>query len=127
MEALAIPEQTEKKIQERIISYLRTREWMVEVLHGNEFQSGIPDLYATHPTFGQRMIEVKKATLFSFTPAQIKKFPLLKAHGTQIWILTDATEEQYKLLFKPCNLDEFLTCYYGGCKNIIAWRAGRRF
>ncbi len=99
---------------------------MVEATHGNEFQSGFPDLYATHPTYGPRWVEVKKAIMFSFTPAQIVKFPLFQAHGAKIWIMTEATEEEYKKLFKPSNLDEYLACFYDGCRNINAWRAGRR-
>lgn len=78
--------------------------------HGNMFQSGLPDLYATHYTHGARWIEVKLPLMkgSKFTNAQYEVFPKLVANGSRIWILTGATEEEYKKLFKKCNLWEYM-------------------
>jgi hypothetical protein len=116
----------ESRIQDRLISKLRSLEWFVKVLHGNAHQSGMPDLFACHKTFGQRFIEVKNPVAFSFTNAQLIDFPVMVANGGYIWILTDDSDEEYKKLFKPCNLLEYLVCYHDGVRNIDAWRAGRR-
>lgn len=93
----------EAKIQQEIISFLRMRGWLVKETHGNMFQSGFPDLYCSHPKYGMRWIEVKNQESYSFTPAQLIDFPLLSAHGTSIWILVAASEEEYAKLWKPAN------------------------
>lgn len=72
------------------------------------YQSGFPDLYCCHLRYGQRWVEVKMPTRYSFTPAQIETFPALSAKGVGVWILTEATESQYKLLFQPANWHLFL-------------------
>ena len=93
----------ESKIQHAIIDMLRIKGWYVMVTHGGMFQSGFPDLYATHSSYGPRWIEVKNPVAFSFTAAQLDCFPKLVANGTRIWILTAATEEEYAKLFKDSN------------------------
>ena len=98
----------EKKIQNEIIEFLTLRQWFVMTTHGNIFQYGFPDLYATHYKHGTRWIEIKNPKAFSFTPAQMEFFPKLLANGTRIWILTEATEQEYKKLFLPCNCFEFM-------------------
>jgi len=78
--------------------------------HGNLYQRGFPDLYATHFKFGPRWIEVKLPNMKGsrFTPAQMESFPKLRANGTRIWILTAATESEYQKLFKPDNVQYYL-------------------
>lgn len=78
------------------------------VTHGNMYQSGFPDLYATHSEYGPRWIEVKNPSAYSFTRAQMEHFPKLVANGTRIWILSAATEEEYAKLFKECNWYHYL-------------------
>jgi len=95
-------------IQKDIISFLRTREWLVKPTHGSMYQSGFPDLFATHKRYGARWIEVKNALSYSFTPAQLEWFPQFVAHGTGIWILVAATEAEYEKLFKDCNWWQYL-------------------
>jgi len=90
-------------IQKRIIKLLRGREWYVKETHGSAYQSGFPDLFACHSKFGQRWIEVKNLKKYSFTAAQLECFPKFNAHGSGIWILVDATEDEYKKLMKPPN------------------------
>lgn len=98
-------ENPEKKIQHEIIKYMTLRDWMVKETHGNMYQSGFPDLYATHCKFGQRWIEVKLPGMKGsvFTPAQMEWFPKFTAFGAGVWILTGANEIEYGKLFKPAN------------------------
>jgi hypothetical protein len=121
-----VHEGPEAKIQAAFGKYLREREWYVISTHGNQFQKGLPDDYATHEKWKQRWIEYKVPTSFSFTPEQVRVFPKLIAHGTPIWIITEATDAEYEKLFKPCNFFEYFSCFHDGCRNIVAWRAGRR-
>lgn len=97
----------EAKIQREIVTYLRGREWHVERMLANAFQTGIPDLYAYHKKWGERWVEVKRPDDYSFTPAQRRKWPQWEKAGISIWILTAATQEQYDLLFKPPNWRDF--------------------
>lgn len=116
----------EAVIQNSIIEYLRAREWFVKSTHGNQFQAGFPDLYATHATYKQRWIEVKNPLRFSFTGAQLRDYPKFCAFGSPIWIMGAATKEEYEKLFKPNNLSEYMACFQDGCRNIIEWRRGNR-
>jgi hypothetical protein len=43
-----------------------------------------------------------------WTEAQMFWFPQLIEHGTPIWVLTGATEADYKKLFEPANWFEFV-------------------
>ena len=78
--------------------------------HGNLYQKGFPDVYATHSSFGIRWIEAKNPNAYCFTPAQLDTFPKLAANGTGIWILTAATEAEYEKLWKPANWFVYLLC-----------------
>lgn len=123
---VVIRRRDEHRIQDEIIKYLRNLEWYVKVTHGNAFQSGLPDLFACHARWGQRWIEVKNPVLFSFTQAQKLDFPQFMSHGSPIWVMSAATDDEYRKLFKPGNLMEYIQCAYDGCTNIEAWRGGRR-
>lgn len=106
----------EKKIQDQIIINLRAAEWFVKSTHGNEFQSGLPDLWASHKHYGYRWIEVKNPAGYSFTRAQLDSFPMFFATGVGIWILTGSGPEDMQKLFKPMNGEMFL----------LRWRNGVR-
>lgn len=69
------------------------------------FQSGFPDLFASHSAYGQRWIEVKKPDFkgSKFTNAQLEQFPKMCANGSGVWILTTNDDEDYALLFGPPN------------------------
>jgi len=97
-------------IQQDIIDMLRIKGWHVMVTHGNMFQSGFPDLFSCHSTYGQRWIEVKKPNFkgSKFTPAQLASFPKICAHGSGVWILTAATDAEYNKLFKKSNWWQYL-------------------
>jgi hypothetical protein len=96
---------SEHHIQEAIIIFLRYRGWFVKSTHGNMYQSGFPDLFCTHYQYGHRWIEVKDPNRSGdpFTPAQRENFPLLCANGSGVWVLTAATESEYKKLFTKHN------------------------
>lgn len=93
----------EAVIQERIIERLTSHEWFVQVFIGNALQHGIPDLFAAHPNFGQKWIEVKYKPHLSFTQRQQQKFPKMHAAGIGIWVLFDSTDEEILKLLKPAN------------------------
>jgi len=95
-------------IQDAIIKMLLIRGWYCMETHGNMFQRGFPDIYATHSSYGARWIEVKNPLKFAFTPAQYDCYPKLLATGTRIWVMVAATEEEYAKLFKPCNLWHYM-------------------
>ena len=100
-----IRDNPEARIQAEIIKMLRNKGWYVTNIHGNMFQSGLPDLYATHSRYGARWIEVKLPNMkgSKFTAAQLDCFPKLEANGTPIWIMTAATESEYQKLFAASN------------------------
>lgn len=108
-----MPKNPEAKIQEQIITMLRNRDWFVKNMHGNMYQAGFPDLFACHKLYGIRLIEVKLPEMKGsrFTRAQLDTFPKLQANGAKIWILTGATEHDYKSLLKPSNYQQFVLRY----------------
>jgi hypothetical protein len=97
----------EAAIQLKFRRYLEKRKWLVEVMQGNAYQQGIPDLFCWHQRWGHRWVDMKVLGAYQFTKAQIQKWPLWEAAGLGIWIIVDATDEEYKKLFKPPNMREY--------------------
>ena len=97
----------ELQIQRELVAFLRARNWHVERMLANAFQTGIPDLYCYHKKWGPRWIEVKRPNEYSFTRAQRLKWPEWERAGIPMYILTAATQEQYDLLFTTPNWREF--------------------
>jgi hypothetical protein len=97
-------------IQDDIICMLKNYNWFVKTLSSSQFQSGMPDLFACHTRYGIRLIEVKLPGMVGskFTSAQLEDFPKLTANGAGVWILTAATEEEYKKLFERFNWWKYL-------------------
>ena len=95
----------EDLVRDKIVKMLRGKNWFCVVTHGNMFQSGLPDIYATHKVFGHRWVEVKMPNRRGdvFTAAQHDVFPKLCAFGDGVWVLTSESEEEYKKLFRPSN------------------------
>ena len=58
--------------------------------------------------YGTRWIEVKMPVGYRFTAAQLEVFPEFASKGVGVWVLTAATEEEYKKLFKPANFMWYL-------------------
>jgi len=97
----------EQKIQDKVMQKLRMQGWFIIKTHGNQFQSGLPDLYATHSKYGQRWIEMKTPE-GRFTAAQRDVFPKLSANGTRIWVLVSAEDHEIQKIFGPENWYRFL-------------------
>ena len=97
----------EYKIQREFIRYLRDRQWLVERMIGNAYQIGIPDIYAGHLQYGTRWIDLKNPVAYEFTRAQRQKWPVWAKYGVGIWIITAATDEEYRKLFQPPNWREY--------------------
>lgn len=95
----------EAKIQEDVSNYLKYRNWIVRPVHASMISFGWPDLYATHPSWGNRWIEIKLPDMrgSSFTNAQMKFFPEFHYNGSPIWIMTAATKTEYNKLWQPAN------------------------
>lgn len=74
--------------------------------HGNRFQPGWPDLYASHPEHGTRWIEVKRPKGGRLTRAQRVRFPEMSEAGVGIWVLTGAQE--IGALFDPPQWEAWL-------------------
>lgn len=111
MNKLRIKDNPEQRIRDAIRDYLILRGWYVMITHGSLFQAGFPDIWATHFRYGGRWIEVKLPDMkgSSFTPAQMEHFPKLMANGTSIYILTGATDQEYKKLFEPSNFNYYFS------------------
>jgi len=95
----------EAKKQRDFVALLTLLDWHVMETQGNLYQKGFPDLYAVHPRYGQRWIEMKH--YLSFTKHQKEHFPFIH-NSVGIWVITDATQEEYAKLFKPANLTDYL-------------------
>lgn len=97
-------------LQNNIVKMLKINDWGVRSTHGNLYQCGFPDLYAFHLKNGTRWIEVKIPTRRGciFTAGQLEFFPELASKGVGVWVLTDATDYEYKKLFKPPNWHQYL-------------------
>lgn len=95
----------EYHVREAIVKMLEMRGWYVKKVHGSMYQSGFPDLYCTHKKHGIRWIEVKLPNMEGsrWTKDQLADFPKLADNGTPIWVLTAATEYEYRKLFGPDN------------------------
>ncbi len=91
-------------IQEKIVARLRLLTWFVKETHGNLYQSGLPDLYASHRVYGPRWIEVKNPLKYCWTAAQKIDFPQFMTNGSPIWVLTSDEDSEINKLFKPSNL-----------------------
>lgn len=91
---------------------LEMKGWWVKSTHGNLYQSGFPDLFATHRHYGPRWIEVKRPGRRGknvFEPSQLVTFKEMCANGTGVWVLTGYDEENYRRLFRDYNWEHFLT------------------
>lgn len=102
----------EYHIQRKIIRKLELLGWYVKNTHGNMFQAGFPDLYATHKIHGVRWIEVKVKMGSSFTKAQKECFPLFAANGTKIWVLVSDHDSEIKKLFYRDASGELIDNWY---------------
>lgn len=100
----------EAKIQAKIKDKLELLGWFVKQTHGNAYSEGWPDLFACHPLYGQRWIEVKLPNMKGsrFTPAQERDFVKFCNHGSGVWVLTGDSDEEYQKLFQKPNWWQYL-------------------
>jgi hypothetical protein len=103
----------ERIIQDNLLKFLRDRGWVIKETHGNLYQHGFPDVYAAHKSYGSRWIEVKNPEKFAFEASQLEFFTQLGSVGVGVWVLTAATEEEYKKLFRPANWFFYLSVAQG--------------
>jgi len=92
------PETT--KVVRPLMLLMRARGWYVKKIHGSQYQSGLPDLFAAHPKYGSRWIECKWGNNF-LSAAQIKEFAAMDKAGVGIWVLR--SPDEYDILLKPAN------------------------
>lgn len=105
--------ETEKQIEVKLMKRLEYYGWFVKKLHGNTFQSGMPDLFVSRKDLGIRLIEIKKPGSWSFTNSQKSTFPLLMASGAPVYLLFGYSDEDIILLSSPPNLVNYLEQLYG--------------
>ena len=103
-------ERPEAKIQKAIIKMLKKKGWWVKVMSASMYQTGIPDLIASHRVFGPRFIEVKLPNMKGsrFTQAQLETFPEICSHGFGVWILTSDSDAEYQKLKQKPNWYKYL-------------------
>lgn len=89
---------------ERLRAFMRREGWGTWKTHGNVFQKGWPDIYASHPIHGQRWIETKTID-GRLERTQVDLFAEWARYGVQVWVLRD--EKDYRWLFKQANAWEF--------------------
>ena len=99
----------ETVIEHAIARMLRGYGWHVMHTVGNMYQSGFPDLFACHSSYGHRWIEVKRPDgKGRLEDSQMISFPKLCANGSGVWILMAATEYEYRKLFVAYNWTTFI-------------------
>ena len=106
---------SETILQENIMKMMTWKGWFTKNTHGSLYSSGWPDFFASHRTYGHRWIEVKMPDRSGdpFTKMQHETFPELCSHGSGVWVLVAATEEEYAKLFQKFNW----WIYTGSWKN----------
>ena len=103
----------EDALQDRIVKFLEQRGWHVEETHGNAYQKGIPDLFAWNEKLQLfRWIDVKILDNYRYTKHQCQKWTEWETKGLGVWIMVDATEQEYSRLFQPPNFREYWKPHY---------------
>lgn len=115
-----MPRGPEAKIARNCDSFLEARGWLINATHGNRFQKGFPDRFILHREYGRRWIDYKAPNKYSLTAAQRRTWPAWDALGEGIWIMTEATDQEYKLLFGPPNWRDYWHDRYGAVPDIDA-------
>lgn len=69
---------------------LKARGWVVENIHGNQYQMGLPDRYIHHPDYSPKWVEYKVIEddgSIKLTRGQKIKFPVLLANNVPIFVV----------------------------------------
>jgi len=110
----------EEKVRDAIRNILEGHGWRCQIMHGNAYQYGIPDLYVMHPRNGTRWIDAKVEGRYSFTPAQKQLWPIWHFQfNVGIWIMTAGTLEQYRWLFDAPNWLDYWKDSWGDPRNYL--------
>lgn len=110
----------EEKVRDAIIDRLEGHGWGCKIMHGNAYQSGVPDLYVMHRRHGTRWIDAKVEGRYNFTKAQKRVWPEWHfKYKVGIWILTEGSEDQYQRLFQPPNWLDYWKDRWGDPRNYI--------
>lgn len=88
------------KVSGPLRKMLESRGWLTIKMHGNKYQSGIPDLYCTHPEHGHKWIETKLAS-GSLTRSQRAMFKKLTDHGDSVYVIFDPNTVFEVIFNKP--------------------------
>ena len=80
----------------------------MQKLGAGKYVSGWPDYYLYHKDHGERWMETKD-TNEPLTPAQVKRFRRMDAHGIKIYVLE--TWEHYQRLFQNPNWRNYWSAY----------------
>ena len=110
------PKPLESDLAAKVKKLFESRGWKVINVHGNAFTKGLPDKYcidvterAEGRTLGQRWVELKRPEVGRYTKDQLATFPLIEKAGIGVWVMTDATDAQYKMVVSsPPNWRDFL-------------------
>ena len=97
----------ELKIRSAIRTMLQARGWHVEIMHGNKYQHGIPDLWIWHAEWDFRWVDCKTPKKNSLTKRQCQKWPVWEKKGIGVWIMVAATQDEYDKLMGPPNFRDF--------------------
>lgn len=111
--------QPESTLVGKIARDMRQRGWFVKKIHGNRYQSGLPDLYCAHALHGSVWIEVKmpnrrRQKFGGLSERQVAEFNKMRKHLVPIWVIysVDDLKELYKNPEK-CNLSRILFGHKG--------------
>lgn len=74
-------------IQTKWVKFLEGKGWLVQRMIGNQYISGIPDLFIAHKQYGQKFVDIKVYGRYSFTKAQKIVWPLWESFNIGIWII----------------------------------------
>lgn len=99
----------EKTGSDRLRQYMHSQGWFTVKIPGGRFLSGFPDIFATHPLHGIKLIETKVPTRGKLSDSQKAMFNKLSRHGAKIYILHD--EKNYDKLFNEPNWKLFALGY----------------
>lgn len=99
-------EKKESKLVKEIREILEMAGWLVIKMHGNMYQAGFPDLFATHARFGVRLIEVKRKV--RFTKAQKIVFNQLHKNGSHVYIVECPKTVLRIISLKDGNLRDYM-------------------
>lgn len=102
-----VKSQPELTIRSAVRDFLTARGWHVEIMHGNQFQHGIPDLWTWHAQWNFRWIDTKTPKKNSLTKRQCQKWPIWEKKGIGVWIMVEATQAEYDKLMGPPNFRDF--------------------